>query len=95
VVLATTAASEETFLYFYNSQQCSSMSVLTDFLSFSGQTPLFTTNTVQYGADSTKYWGESVFFVNQDIGTWTLGTMYADGNVCVTASGTNFEPFGG
>ena len=92
VVLATAGFAQDT-KYFHTSQECGDFASLSHFLVNSGQKPLFTGETAQYGTDETEYWGGGMFFVNQDTGLWTLLTMYADGTVCVTAGGLGFEPY--
>jgi hypothetical protein len=57
---------------------------------------LFSGKGVTIGAlDGMPYNGGVMLFVNQDSGTWTLGTMYSNGMVCISAAGTEFVPYSG
>lgn len=60
-----------------------------------GETPLFVGEGLQFGIQGQVYKGGAMFFVNQDTGSWSLVHLYGDGTACVTAIGTNFEPYSG
>ena len=55
--------------------------------------PLFSTSTLTQHVSGEWFEGETMFFVNQDTGTYSMITLYADGTACMQAVGTNFEPY--
>ena len=60
-----------------------------------GEQPLFLGEGLQFGLQGQTYTGGAMFLVNQVTGSWSLLHLYADGTACVTAVGTNFEPYSG
>lgn len=58
-----------------------------------GEQALFTGEGVTIGMDDTPYNGGVMLLVNQTTGTWTLGTLYGNGTVCINAAGTEFAPY--
>jgi len=60
-----------------------------------GEQPLFIGEGLQFGMQGDTYRGGAMFLVNQNTGTWSLLTLYGDGTACVTAVGTEFEPYSG
>ena len=58
-----------------------------------GEQALFTGEGVTIGVDDTPYNGGVMLLVNQQTGTWTLGTLYGNGYVCINAAGTEFAPY--
>ena len=60
-----------------------------------GEEPLFVGNGLQFGIQGQTYTGGAMFLVNQTTGSWSLVHLYGDGTACVTAVGTNFEPYSG
>jgi len=82
--------------YFYTRQECDpAATVMQNLVQKYQETALFTGEGIQFDYEGTPYTGGAMFLVNQDTGTWTLITLYADGSACVTAVGNKFEPFGG
>ena len=58
--------------------------------------PLLMGQSITLGArDGESFTGGMIFFVNQDSGTWTMASLYADGTVCIQGAGTEFSPYGG
>jgi hypothetical protein len=53
---------------------------------------LFEGTSVVKGSSGTPFFGGMLFTVNQDTGTWTLFSLYADGTVCTIAFGEDFQP---
>ena len=86
-------AQESNKKYFYTRQECYPAQEFIQMIIAWGEKALFTGNGVTLGNDGVSYEGAVMFFVNQDSGTWTLGTAYADGSICINAAGTVFEPY--
>lgn len=93
--LASTANAQEedSNTYYYTRQECAPVIIMLDELAKWNETPLFIGEGLSFGLDGTPYYGGSMFFVNQDTGSWSLLTMYADGTACFSAIGTEFEPY--
>lgn len=73
-------------------QACGSpQSIFQESMEYS-ETPLWVGQTLVFNADQNPYWGTTLFTVNQDTGFWSLFTFYGENLVCITASGTGFEP---
>ena len=91
VLSATTAPAQQTF---YAAQPCDQIENIFATVYSYGETPLFTGNGIQFGNQAnTPYFGGSMFFVNQDTGTWSLISAYPDGMACMVANGTDFKPY--
>jgi hypothetical protein len=91
---ACSYAQESESKYFYTRQECKPLPELMFGLKNKWQEqPLFSGNSLTFSVDGTPFSGGSLFFVNQDTGSWTLATLYADGYACVSAVGTAFEPY--
>lgn len=58
-----------------------------------GEQSLFTGTGFTQAQDGETFEGAVMFFVNQDTGSWTLGTLYPNGMVCLNAWGIEFEPY--
>ena len=58
-----------------------------------GEQPLFIGQGLQISQTGEPITGGSMFFVNQDSGSWSLVTLYPDGTSCMTSAGTNFQPY--
>ncbi len=57
---------------------------------------LFTGNGLQFSASNGQpYTGGMFFFTNQDTGSWTMLSVYADGMACMIANGKDFAPYVG
>ena len=99
LVLATTALFAQSLSdkkYFYTRQECAPASeMMQTVVQKYGEQALFTGAGLAIGYEGEPFTGGSMFFVNQDSGTWSLLTLYGDGTACMTAAGTDFEPFGG
>jgi hypothetical protein len=93
LVLTTGAIAQELDQWFLTRQECGPLSEMMDTVSYYNETPLFMGTGMTFSLDGVPFVGGSMFFVNQDSGTWTLLTLYADGNACMTAVGTEFEPY--
>lgn len=82
--------------YFYTRQECEPVPMVLSRLKYNwGEEPLWSGMGLTFGNTGQPFTGSSMFFVNQDTGSWTLATLYADGHACITAVGTAFEPYGG
>lgn len=82
--------------YFVTRQECQdARTVMEKLVNKYNESALFTGQTIQFDPNGTPYTGGGMFLVNQDTGTWTLITLYADGSACVTAVGNEFEPYVG
>jgi hypothetical protein len=99
LLLATTALFAQSLSdkkYFYTRQECAPASeMMKNVVIDYGEQALFTGAGLTIGYEGEPFTGGSMFFVNQDSGTWSLLTLYGDGTACMTAAGTDFEPFGG
>ena len=95
LVLAMPAVAQESEdKYFYTRQQCGpAVEMMQDAVIGYNELALFTGTGLTFGVEGIPYQGGSIFFVNQDTGTWTLLTLYGDGTACITAIGTDFEPY--
>jgi len=94
LTLITTAVSAQDTKFFFTKQECYPLTTfMNTVVNKYEEDALFTGTGVTISADGTPFTGGSMFFVNQDTGTWTLSTLYADGTVCVNGAGTNFEPY--
>ena len=95
VLAASMATAQEDNTYFLSVQECGTLTSVLKYFLETEQSPLFSTDLVQYDAQGNEYWGAGMLFVNQDSGLWTLATLYADGTICITAGGVGFEPYSG
>jgi len=92
--ISANAQSNEKFLY--TRQGCDPFEKIIDVMTNKyGEQPLFVGQGLQFGMQGETYTGGAMFLVNQNTGTWSLLTLYGDGTACVTAVGTNFEPYSG
>ncbi len=82
---------------FFATHACDNVITMTDLVVGKyGEQPLFKAMGLQFSAsDGKAYAGSMMMFVNQDTGTWSLITLYPDGNGCMVATGREFEPYGG
>lgn len=91
--LATASNAQELSLKrFYTVQDCGEQFRMFDYSAEIGEQPLFIGTSTMVGIEGEYYNGSMMFTVNQDTGTWTMFTQYADGTVCITAFGDFFEP---
>ena len=86
-------AEETNKKYFYTRQECYPAMDFMELVISWGELALFTGTGITMSYEGDPFTGGSMFFVNQNSGTWTLGTAYADGTVCINGAGTDFEPY--
>ena len=93
--LTTTAiAQEDDKKYLYTRQECQPVAtVMGNLVQRYNETALFTGEGLQFNYDGTPLTGGAMFLVNQTTGSWTLIILYGDGTACITAVGTQFEPY--
>ena len=60
-----------------------------------GEQPLFRAQGLQFHISGQNYTSDMMYFVNQDTGTWSLISLYADGTACMVATGRGFTPYSG
>ena len=98
-LLATTAFAQEQNQgkRFITTQACDPVAKMSDIVMNNyGETPLFQGEGIQFAAPTGQpYNSAMMFFVNQDSGTWSLVSLYADGTACMVANGRTFEPYSG
>ncbi len=94
-VAAGTVANAQEPKYFYTAQECGDVEDIVESILPFGEEPLFTGTINQFGIEQNRYTGRMVFGVNQDTGTWTMISVWADGTACYVPTGMDFEPFGG
>ena len=98
-LLATTAFAQEQNQgkRFITTQACDPVAKMSDIvMNKYGETPLFQGEGIQFAAPTGQpYNSAMMFFVNQDSGTWSLVSLYADGTACMVANGRTFEPYSG
>jgi len=93
LTISSANAQETDTKYFMTRQDCDPALKMMEVVTKYGEEPLFTGMGMQFSYQGQPYTGGVMFFVNQDTGTWSLLTLYADGTACMTAIGTNFAPF--
>jgi hypothetical protein len=82
--------------FLYTRQGCDPFAEVIDVMSGKyGEEPLFVGEGLQFGIQGQTYTGGAMFLVNQVTGSWSLIHLYGDGTACVTAVGTQFEPYSG
>ena len=92
--VAAQSALSQDLKYLYTRQECQPAPELMQHLVRDyNEQALFTGLGIQIGNTGEAYTGGTMLTVNQSTGTWTLLTVYGDGTACVTAAGTNFEPY--
>ena len=98
-LLATTAFAQEQnqSKRFITTQACDPVVKMSDVvMNKYGEQPLFQGEGIQFAAPTGQpYNSAMMFFVNQDSGTWSLVSLYADGTACMVANGRTFEPYSG
>jgi hypothetical protein len=92
-VAATPVFAQQEPKFFYTRQECAPAAEMVATTIEYGEQPLFASTGMTFSMDGVPFTGGAMFFVNQDTGTWTLLTLYADGTACMTAVGTDFEPY--
>ena len=88
-------AQEQKQKQFIVSQPCDRAEVMADtIVNNYGEQPLIVAEGNQLSARTGEWYASSMmYFVNQDSGTWSLMSLYADGTGCMVAAGTKFEPY--
>jgi len=95
-IVASANAQENTQKWFYVKQECMPIQQFMEVtVGRYGEHALFTGEGVTIGADGQSYTGGTMLLVNQQTGTWTMGTLYGDNYVCIQGAGTGFSPYAG
>lgn len=89
------SAQSTTAKTFMTQQPCNTFLEMITTLQQYDEQPLFMGTGMVMGQTGNPFTGGAFFFVNQDTGTWTLISVYADGMACIAANGTDFEPYTG
>lgn len=92
VIGLPSVANAQEIKYFNTMQECGPADVMFNEALAYDETPLFSGFNSTYGVDGTAYYGQMLFTVNQDSGTWSLFSVYDDGTVCLVNFGAEFEP---
>ncbi len=93
VLTASTALAEQTF---FTRQPCDAFDKMFSTIAEYGEDLLFTGDGLQFSAQTGQaFQGGTFYFVNQETGTWSLLSLYGDGNACMIANGNNFKPYSG
>ena len=97
VFAASQTLAQEVNKQFIVSQPCDPVQKMTGMIIFKyNEMPLFSARGKQLSAQTGEWYeSEMMYFVNQEIGTWSLVSLYPDGTGCLVASGTRFEPYVG
>lgn len=93
-VLAPTAFAQES-TQFISMQPCDNVGTMAAKVTADyGEKPLFSGDGNQLNAqDGEWYRSSTMFFVNQETGTWSLISLYPNGTACMVAAGIGFEPY--
>lgn len=89
MVLPAVANAQEIF---YTRQECGPSNTMFAESIYYEEQPLFSGMNVTYGYDGEPYYGNMMFTVNQETGSWSMFTLYPDGTVCMVNFGGLFEP---
>ena len=73
--------------------QCDNVENMFSLIKDYGEQPLFMGNGMITLLDGQIVQGGTMFFVNQETGTWSMVTLFADGTSCMTQLGTGFSPY--
>jgi hypothetical protein len=94
-VLTIPAYAQDSRKIFVVSQPCGPAAGMANtIINNHNEQPLFIAKGNQLSSTDSEWYSSSMmYFVNQDSGTWTLVSLYADGVSCIVASGTGFEPY--
>ena len=96
VLAASSVVAQQQPKVFITQQPCDAFDKMFDTLNKYNEELLFTGDVMQFASPSGQpYNSGAFFFVNQDTGTWSLISLYADGTACMVAYGLNFEPYAG
>ena len=92
---AATNAQEEELLRFFNpSQPCIPVQLALESAKEHGEKLLFTATGTQIYME-VPFQGATMFFVNQETGTWSFIHAFEDGYACLITSGIGFTPYAG
>jgi hypothetical protein len=80
---------------FITRQTCEPVQIMMATIAKYQEEPLFQAKTLQQHSSGEWFEGSTMFFVNQNSRTYSMVTLYPDGIACMTAVGTEFEPYGG
>jgi len=87
------SAQSNTAKTFMTQQPCNTYEEIIRTLGQYGEKPLFQGTGMTMGQNGQSFFGGMFFFTNQDSGTWTLVSVYADGMACIVSNGTDFTPY--
>ena len=74
---------------------CEPVGIMMNNIAKYEEEPLFEARTILQHVNGQWFEGQSMMFVNQSTGTYSLITLYPDGTACMTAVGREFMPYGG
>lgn len=74
---------------------CEPVGIMMNNIAKYEEEPLFEARTILQHVNGQWFEGQSMMFVNQSTGTYSLITLYPDGTACMTAAGREFMPYGG
>ena len=76
-------------------QLCDPVETMMQTIAKYQEEPLFQAKTIQQHTSGQWFEGSTMMFVNPDTQTYSMLTLYPDGTACMTAVGTEFQPYGG
>lgn len=89
--LASPLMAQET-VNLYTVQDCGAPMQMFSIGVAMGEDLLFEGTSTVIGIDGIAYDGVMLFAVNQNTGSWSMYTIYADGTTCLTTFGNDFAP---
>jgi hypothetical protein len=92
--LSATAQEEELLKFFNPSQPCIPVQLALESAKEYGEKLLFTATGTQIYME-VPFQGATMFFVNQETGTWSFIHAFEDGYACLITSGIGFTPYAG
>jgi hypothetical protein len=95
VLAASSVVAQQQPKTFRTQQPCNTFNEIIRTVQEYGEELLFTGTGMTIGESGQPFTGGAFFFVNQDSGTWSLVSVYADGMACIVSNGTDFEPYTG
>lgn len=93
LMIPVCAQAQEIPPFMYVAQPCENFLVVAQEVGSFGEQALFTGSSSQFSPTGTPIYAETMFFVNQDTGTWSMISVFDDGSACMMVSGINFEPW--
>ena len=91
----TGAYAQEPTKFFLTRHPCGPWKDAANQLSKYNEHILFTGTAIQFDEKNVSYISKVLFQVNQETGSWSLVSIYGDGNACIVASGQEFSPYAG